>query len=162
MLKHLVTLLFLLLWIIPAHAQQSRWENLAQVRRGAKVQVVEQSLKSTSGKFLSFSEEDLTLEVQGKRIVIARQQVYRVSLLGKNRKRNALIGPGVGAAAGLVVGLAIMERESGFGGAVAGLTVGYAGVGAGVGALMPASKLIYRAEAIPRSSPNKGLSTPAQ
>ncbi len=95
----------------------------------------------------------------GQREVIARQQVYRVSLLGKNRKRNALIGTGVGAAAGLGVGLAIMERESGFGGAVAGLTVGYAGVGAGVGALMPASKLIYRAEAIPRSSPNKGLST---
>jgi hypothetical protein len=111
----------LLLWIIPAHAQQSRWKNLAQFRRGATVQVVEQSLKSTSGRFLSFSEEDVTLEVQGKEIIIARQHVYRVSISGKNRKRNTLIGTGVDAAViGNGIALAILECESGFGSAAAG------------------------------------------
>lgn len=151
--KYLMGSLLVLLWIIPVQAQQSRWENLNQLRRGTKVQVVEQSLKSTSGKFLSFSEEDLTLEVQGKEVIIARPQVYRVSISGKNRKRNTLIGTGVGAAVGTGIAVAILEREPGFRGAAAGAVAGWVGVGAGVGALMPAAREVYRAEAIPRSAP---------
>ena len=154
MSKYLVGSLLVLLWLIPAQAQQSRWENLNQLRQGSKVQVVEQSLKCNSGKFVSFSEEDITLEVQGKEIVIARQQVYRVSISGKNRKRNTLIGTGVGAAVGTGIALAILEREPGFHSAAAGAVFGWTGVGAGVGALMPAAREVYRAEAT-RSSPSR-------
>jgi hypothetical protein len=128
------------------HAQQSQWQDLNLIRPGTKIQVVENSLKSTSGKFVGFSETDITLKVENKDVVIPRDQVHRVSISGKNRKRNTLIGLGAGAAAGLALGVALMERESGYGGAVAGSTVGFAGVGAGIGALLPAGKTVYRAE----------------
>ena len=143
-------LLFLLLiafGLVPLlQAQESRWQNLAQIRPGTKIQVVEQSLKSTSCRFVRFSETDLKLNVEGKEVVLPREQVYRVSVTGKNRKRNTLIALGAGAAAGLALGAALMERESGYGGAVAGSAVGIAGLGAGIGALLPASKTVYRAE----------------
>ena len=127
-------------------AQESQWQNLAQIRPGTKVQVVEQSLKSTSGRFVRFSETDLTLKVENKEVVVLRDQVNRVSITGKNRKRNTLIGLAAGAGAGLALGAAVMERESGYAGAVAGSTVGFAGIGAGIGAVIPAAKTVYRAE----------------
>jgi hypothetical protein len=134
-------------------AQESQWQNIAQIRTGTRVQVVEQSLKSTSGRFVRFSETDLTLKVEDKEIVISRDRVYRVTVAGKNRKRNTLIGLGAGAAAGVALGAAIMERESGYGGAVAGTTVGFAGVGAGIAALLPAGKTVYRAETTKQAGP---------
>src|SRR5215470_11603954 len=103
MAKVLIGLLIVLVSVIPSQAQKSRWENLDQIHAGAKVQVVERSLKSNSGKFVGFSDTDLTIEVLGNELVIPREQVYRVTVSGKNRKRNALIGTGIGAAAGLGV-----------------------------------------------------------
>ena len=127
-------------------AQESQWQNLAQVKRGTKIQVVERSLKSTSGRFLRVSETDLTLKVDRNEVVVPRNQVYRVSVSGKNRKRNMLIGLAAGAAAGVALGAAIMERENGYAAAVAGSTVGFAGIGTGIGAAVPAAKTVYRAE----------------
>ncbi len=135
------------------HAQQSQWQDLNQIRPGTKIQVVENSLKSTSGKFVAFSETDLTLKVENKDVVIPRDQVHRVSISGKNRKRNTLIGLAIGAGAGAGVGAATHQivKESWV---VPGLMLVYAGVGAGVGALVPAAKTIYRAE-VPRQSSEK-------
>ncbi len=149
------------LFAAPLHAQKSQWENLAQIKPGNKVQVVEQSLKSTTGKFVRYSETDLTLTSDGKDIVISKQQVYRVSILGKNRKRNTLVGLAIGAGAGAGIGAGAMEREGGYGGAVAGTTIGFAGVGAGIGAMMPSTKEIYRGEAVPRTT-TSAVSSPAQ
>ncbi len=101
---------------------------------------------------MRYSETDLTLTSDGNEIVIAKQQVYRVSILGKDRKRNTLIGLAIGAAAGIGMGVGIMERETGYGGAVAGSIGGCAGAGAGIGALMPSAREIYRAEAVPRTT----------
>jgi hypothetical protein len=136
--------------------QPSQWQNLAQVKAGTRVQVVEQSLKSISGKFLRFSDTDLTLRVEDRELVIPKDRVYRVSISGKNRKRNALIGLAAGSGIGLGVGLALLEREKGFGGAVAGVTVAYAAVGAGVGAVVPAGKTIYQAERSGQASVRAG------
>ena len=128
-------------------AQESQWQNLAQIKAGTKVQVVEQSLKSTSGRFIRVSETDLTLQVEKREVVFPRDQVYRVSISGKNRKRNMVIGLAAGAATGGALGAALAEREPGYGGAVAGSVVGFAGLGAGIGAAVPAAKTVYRAEA---------------
>jgi len=124
------------------------WQNLAQIRPGTKVQVVEKSLKSTSGKFVGFSDANLTLNVNRTEVVIPKDQVYRVSIPGKNRKRNMLTGLAVGAGLGLAFAVGIRnnfsssERTA----AVAGITASWAGIGTGIGAILPASKTVYRAE----------------
>lgn len=134
-------------------AQQSQWQNLAQVRPGTRIQVVENSLKSTSGRFVGFSETDLTLKVEDKEVVIPKDQVHRVTISGKNRKRNTLIGLAVGAGAGAAVGAAA-NRVVGEAWVVPGMMLSYAGLGAGIGALVPAAKTVYKAE-LPKSAGKK-------
>ena len=143
------------------HAQQSQWQDLNEIRLETKIQVVENSLKSTSGKFVAFSETDITLKVENKDVVIPRDQVHRVSISGKNRKRNTLIGLAIGAGAGAGVGAATHQvvKESWV---VPGMMLAYAGVGAGVGALVPAAKTVYRAEVPRQSSEKKPQSEAAQ
>ena len=147
--RHLLLSSVLAFLIAPLlQAQESRWENLAQIQPGTKVQVVEKSLKSTSGKFVGFSDTSLTLDVDKKEVVIPQNQVYRLSIPGKNRKRNALTGLAVGAGLGLAMGFAIRNNFSSSerAAAVAGITASYAGIGTGIGAILPASKTVYRAE----------------
>ena len=141
---------FLLLLLVTqvARAQENRWQNLAQVKAGKQVDVIDTHLKKYTGKFVSFSETDLTLLVNSQQINIARDQVYRVTAAGQNRKRNVLLGLAIGAGAGLGLGVALMEREGGYAGAVAGTGVGFAGIGAGIGAVVPSHKTVYRAEAV--------------
>jgi outer membrane lipoprotein-sorting protein len=73
-------------------AQESQWQSLAEIRPGTKVQVVENSLKSTSTKFVSSSETGLRLKVEEKEVVIPRDQVYRVSVSGKNAQCTDWLG----------------------------------------------------------------------
>ena len=125
-------------------AQESQWQDLNQIKSGTRVQVVEQSLKSTSGRLVRVSEKDLTLKVENNEVVIPQERVYRVSVAGRNRKRNLLIGlaigggagAGLGAAASRVVGNAV----------IAPAIAGWAGIGAGIGAICPSAKTVYRAE----------------
>jgi len=137
------------------HAQEWQWQDLARIKVGTKIQVVERSLKSTTGRFLRISDQDLTVEVQKREVVLPREQVYRVSISGKNRKRNVLIGLGAGAAVGGAIGAVVLERESGYGGAVAGVVAGWAGIGAGIGAVCPAAKTVYRADTPKDASPKQ-------
>lgn len=143
--RHLLGCFLVLASLIPAEAQKSRWEDLDQIHHGAKVQVVEQSLKSTSGKFVRFSHDDLTLEVQGKEVAIQREQVFRVTVSGKNRKRNTLIGLGIGGALGVGVGAAA-NQVVGDARVIPATGAAWAGLGAAIGAIIPASKTVYRAE----------------
>ena len=124
-------------------AQSSGWQVLGQIKAGTKVQVVEQSLKSTSGRFVRVSETDLTLSVDNKEVVIYRDRIYRVSIRGKNRKRNVLIGLAIGAGAGAGLGAAA-NRVVGDTAVVPGMAAAFGGVGAGVGALCPATKTVYQ------------------
>ena len=158
--KHLIWLI-VLVSVIPARAQTSRmsvvsaqaktsrWENLDQIHRGAKIDVVEQSLKSISGKFVRDSQDDLTVDVQGKEVTIQKEQVYRVSVVGTKRKRNALIGLAAGAGAGAGWAAAMRNTENWRTGDSAGLIGGCAGIGAGIGALIPSTstKAVYVADA---------------
>lgn len=129
---------------IPALSQEANWDNLRQLKAGNKIQVVETNLKVVEGKFVRFTEADLTLQVDKQEVVIPKDQVYRVS--HKGRGRNALIGLLAGSGAGLAIGAAVMERESGYAGAVAGTAVGFGAIGAGIGAAVPHSTTFYRAE----------------
>jgi hypothetical protein len=146
MRKHLLGgCIALVMFVVPLRAQESRWENLDQIHAGAKVQVVEQNLKSTSGRFVRFSESDLTVNVNNQEIVIPREKVYRVSISGQGRKRHMLIGMAIGAAAGVGVGAAA-NRVVGDDRVIPGMALAYAGIGAGIGAIVPAAKTAYKAE----------------
>lgn len=147
--------LFLVFVVAPVlWAQSSQWQDLAQIKPGTKVQVVENSLKSTSGEFVGFSETDLTLKVEDKQVAILKDQIHRVSISGKNRKRNTLIGLAVGAGTGAAVGAAA-NRVVGEAWVVPGMMLSYAGVGAGIGALVPAAKTVYTAEVPKQASPKE-------
>lgn len=157
-MRSLIYCLLLECLLLPplAGAQQDRWQNLEQIKPGNKVEVIDRHLKQYSGKFVRFSENELTVSINGQETTLARNEIYRVTSTGKNRRRNLLLGLALGAGAGAALGAAIMERESGYSGAVAGTTVGFAGVGAGVGALVPSNKTIYRTEAVKEASLKAG------
>ena len=85
---------------------------------------------------------------RGKTIEVKREDVARLyRLKAGNGAKWAIIGAAIGAGAGGALGAAIMERESGFGAAMAGTIVFLALIGAGVGYLIKSGKsvLIYSA-----------------
>src|ERR1700757_1645467 len=63
------TLAFLLLLLIPAFAlaQSAResWDNLKQLHTGQKIEVIDTSMKSHHGRFVSVSDDTLSLQ-EGK------------------------------------------------------------------------------------------------
>ncbi len=128
-------------------AQESRWDNLSSIKTGTKIEVVEQSLKKTSGRFVRFSNSGLTLNIDSNDVSIPRAQIHRVTILGKNRKRNTVIGLGVAGALGAAWGGGLHAAGADItGGQAAAFAAGVAGIGAGIGAILPASKTVYRAE----------------
>ena len=140
-------LLILVLVPLPSSAQTARdsWDNLKQLQPGQRIEVVDMKLKSLKGTFVSFSEEAISLRVKESEVAVPRPDVLRVSLReNSKRTRNLLIGLGIGAAGGLAAGVGLMEREPGYAGAVAGTTVLFAVVGAGLGAAFPGYQTIYR------------------
>jgi len=126
---------------------QDSWRNLSQLRVGQKIQVVDMNLRSLKGVFVSYSEEAISLRTDKGEVGVRRDDVFRVALReGSKRTRNTLIGMGIGAAGGLAAGFGLMERETGYAGAVAGTVALFAGIGAGIGAAFPAgTQAIYRA-----------------
>jgi hypothetical protein len=121
------------------------WDNLKQLQPGQKIEVVDMKLKSLKGTFVSFSAEAISLRVMSAEVSVKRPDVMRVSLReNSKRTRNLLIGLGIGAAGGLAAGVGLMEREPGYAGAVAGTTVLFAVVGAGLGVPFPGYQTIYR------------------
>ena len=153
----LITLSVLMLATIAgAQAPEQSWDNLKTLREGEKIQVVDQKLKSLKGTFVSFSDEAVTLQVGKDTVAVQRADVFRVSSQkGMGRGKHALVGLAIGAGAGLALGMAscayVTDQNkckasdlAGLGAAEAAL---FGGIGAGVGALVPASHpTIYRAE----------------
>lgn len=112
-------------------------------------------LKSIKGEVTGYSEESLSLKSRGPPVTVSNSDVHRVTSRGRcHRKRNALIGAGIGAAAmirGLVFCSGYTHIEGGDcakADAIA-LSVGI-GAGAGLGAANPGYKTIYRARSRPK------------
>jgi hypothetical protein len=134
-----------------AFAQSSldRWENLAQVRTGRKIEVVDKKMKPVQGQFISYNEEAILLRVGQDQVSLPRAEVASVKdREGPRRARNAWLGMAIGAAGGLVIGAIrgktyYEEGETGV--FILVWTPIGAGIGAGVGAALPAGqKTIYR------------------
>jgi len=146
------TLVLVFLLLVPAFAlaqsAQDSWDNLKQLRAGQKIEVVDTSMKSFRGPFVSVSEEAITLQVGKSQESIERSKVVRVSVRDtSHRARNMLIGAAVGVGAGLAITLPLEIQQSNegnsLGGTMAGVTAALAGAGLGVGA-MPGNRTIYR------------------
>jgi len=150
-MKRVSVTLLLLLWVPGfglAQSSQGNWDNLKQLHAGQKIEVVDSSMKSLRGPFVSVSEEAITLQAGKSQESIERAKVVRVSVRDtSHRTRNMMIGAalGVGAGLALTVPLEIQQSNEGnsFVGAMAGVTVGLGGAGLGLGAI-PGSRTIYR------------------
>jgi hypothetical protein len=144
----------LLLIMVPgfglAESSQNNWDNLKQLRAGQKIEVVDSSMKTLKGAFVSISDEAISLQVGKSEQSVVRAKVVRVSVRdNSHRARNMLIGAAIAGGAALTAGLLANAPASnegtGCAGCVAGFAAGAAGGGAGLGAI-PGSRTIYRAK----------------
>ena len=144
-------LLFLVLAPVFGMAQSAKdsRDNLKQLRPGQKIEVVDTSMKSLRGPFVSVSEEAITLQVGKSQESIERAKVVRVSVRDtSHRTRNMLLGSGILggialAAAAVPLGASSNEGNS-CGVCVVAIAAGF-GSGAALGAL-PGSRTVYRAK----------------
>ena len=118
-------------------AQTSDWAIVRQLTPGQKVQVETTAGKQYVGKVQSVDEDGFRIGNQ----TIQKQEVQRVRLWSPGHHvRNTLIGLGVGAGTGLVVGAASCGgKDAWFSrGECAAISAPPLGVlGAGIGALLP-------------------------
>jgi hypothetical protein len=144
-----------------AQSAKDSWNDLKQLRPAQKIEVVDTTMKTLKGAFVSVSDEAISLEAGKGEESVERQNVPRVSTRGKgHRGRNALIGLAAGASAGVIVAVASPELGTGRcaqGSCVDAGTVCMVGfwggvLGVGLGAAMPTGGWhdVYRAETKPR------------
>jgi hypothetical protein len=157
MARVILGILFVLLASVGALAQSppDAWDNLKQLEVGQKIEVVDMNLKSLKGRLVSVSEAAISIRTDKEEAAVERANVMRVSTPGGRRGHNALIGLGIGAAAGaavITVAFATREVPEYAPQIAAGAIVWGGGIGAGIGAAFPGSRTIYRAEK-PKSKP---------
>lgn len=138
---------------LAAQEQHRSWSNLAGLRPGRKIEVIEFNMKRHAGDFLAVTDELLTLKESGSDVSIKREDIARVSTSsGPRRGEHALIGLVVGGAIGAAIGAASGSSTGFLGGssrgiaALVGIVIG-APSGAVVGAVIPAHTTLYRAPA---------------
>ena len=124
----------------------ARWENLQSVKPGSDVRVSLKNVETWQGKMRAVSDDGLAIQTSDGEKSFARDSVARVSAKSRShRKRNVLIGLGVGAVTGVIVGVANPELGQGTceqgsctnAGTAAMVGVAAAAGGAAVGAIIP-------------------------
>jgi hypothetical protein len=155
----LVCSLILIPYSLCAQDKKSDWKALYGLHSGEKIELVETGMKRHVGTFSIVTEEALQMREGSNDIGIRKENITRVTVLGKShRLRNSLIFGVVGAGAGAGIGAAAtrcsnsnnMFNFCGLGRGVAigiGAVAGLAG-GAGVGVAIPSHPTIYRAEPV--------------
>lgn len=148
------TMLILVLFLAHSaalNAQQSSWSNLNRLKAGQGIVVIESGSRRHAGKFVSATDELLTLNEKGSEVSVKRQDVARVSTSSNPRRgEHAVIGLIVGGLIGAGIGAASGSNNGFLGGsdrgiaALVGIAIG-APIGAIVGALIPAHRTVYRA-----------------
>jgi len=126
-----------------AQAPNSNWSTIQALAPGTEVRVAATG-KPVSGTVSSVTESAIVLSVDSRPQMFDKAQITSISTRKKgHRARNAVIGMGVGLAAGLVIGAASTTSSQGQGwDALRGIAIGAVG-GAGavagtvVGAVWP-------------------------
>ena len=139
-----------------ATATTGDWSVLKTVASGSKLKIKLKNGKTVDGKLSGVSDTALSLSVGGKPVDLSRDDVLSVyQITGKSAKKPTLIGLGVGAAGGAVLGAVGGDSNDSWGfiskkQAAAGLSVLGAGVGAMTGYLIGRGRhkrvLIYEAK----------------
>ena len=167
-------LLLLIVLGIPAavcaQKPQEQWSNLDRLKAGQGIEVIESNMKSHSGRFVTVTEDSLSMQEKGSDVSIKREDIVRVSTgSGPRRGEHAVIGLVVGGAIGAGIGAAAGSSgssgsKSGFLNlnfntrgiaALVGIAI-FAPTGALIGAATPAHTTLYRAtpgKAQPTTSP---------
>lgn len=134
-----------------AQKPQDSWSNLNRLKAGQGIEVIESNMKSHSGRFVTVTDEMLSLQEKGSDVSIQREDIVRVSTSSApKRGEHALIGLAVGGAIGFGVGYAAGSSHGFLGGSDRGIA-GLVGIvigapsGALVGAVIPARTTVYRA-----------------
>ena len=147
-----VTETLLVLLLIPgfgwAKSAQNNWENLKELHPGQKIQVVDSTLKTLNGSFVSVSDEALSLQVGKSEESVPRAKIVRVSVRdNSHRARNMLLASGVlggiAVAATAVPLIAGSNEGNSCPVCVAVIVAGFGG-GAAAGAI-PGSRTVFRA-----------------
>jgi hypothetical protein len=155
-----------------AQKQKGAWSDLNGLRAGQGIEVIEASMKSHSGEFVTVTDGFITVKEHGSTVSVKREDVVRVSTgSGPKRGAHAVIGMVAGAGIGAAIG-AIAADRSGSGwfawkgapgiGALVGVVIG-APTGAAVGAVLPAHTTIYRVApaTAPRAAPVAPVAAPS-
>jgi hypothetical protein len=117
-------------------ADTSQWSSLRELKKGDRIGVIQAGMKRVEGRFESSGETSITL-VADQTVTLAKDDVVRVYRRPRlNRAVRAVLGAGIGAAAGgLVDGtFGTYLRNEGHGPEAGVITLIAAGAGAGVGA----------------------------
>lgn len=137
-----------------AWSAEDDWANLAQLKAGDRVAVVNAGMATATGDFRASNTDSLTVRVDGQERQFARASVVRISRLGHaHRVRNAVILGAVGGLVGAAAfrfGNGCAETNDGCRNAALA-SLGGAGAGAAIGALLPSRpQVIYRAAKLPQ------------
>jgi hypothetical protein len=124
-------------------AAPSDWAVVEQLTAGQRIEASLSTGSSVKGKVDHVTPASVFIERRGKTIEVKRVDVARLYRwkAGAGAKW-ALIGAAIGAGAGGALGAVILERESGFGGAMAGTIALCGAIGAGVGYLLRSGKMV--------------------
>jgi hypothetical protein len=137
----------------------NQWSNLARLKPGTNVLVVQANGLRLEGKYQSHSDTAITFRTVSGEYAVGKDRVVRVSTKPAHRRlRNILIGLGAGAGAGAAV-WAGSHRGDDFYPALI-IAPGLAAVGAVAGALIPTSLFttVYRVDGVPAKA---GFAPPA-
>jgi hypothetical protein len=130
-------------------------ENFSGLLGGRTVSVIDDSGRETTGRLLLFTQDTLTMKVNGGDVVFDRKNVAAVFERGNSVKKGLIIG----ALSGPALGLVALATD----GPSAELAVGtliFSAIGVGVGvavdAMIPGKRLVYAAaDAFERKDSNK-------
>ena len=140
----LAAMLVFMATIASAQTKFTDWSTVKALATGAEVRITTSS-RTVRGKVLRVTDDSLVLAAGKTQEMFPQQEVKRVLLRGdSHRGRNSLIGLGIGAATGAIIGAAAHQDCTGWcffitsqgADAAAGAAV-FGGIGAAVGALIP-------------------------
>jgi hypothetical protein len=124
-------------------AQPDRWLLLRGINPGQDTHVHTVDGRRHNGGFISTSETQIVIRQRDGDHTFAKDQIRKVSVRkGIKRARNAAIGAVIGSASMGTLAAIAGDGDKSF---VAAAAVGYAIIGAGIGAIFPGYDTLYRA-----------------
>lgn len=129
-------------------ASHDDWNDVVELQPGARIEVIHGALQKTTGRLAAVNGDSISIQTEGELLLVDRTDVRRVTVKSGSRKRRALIGALIGAAAGTafaVIGGANDSFEVQTGIVAAAAATGGAGIGAAIGSATGGSRTIYRA-----------------